>query len=371
VKRFIIITLSTIIFIAVAILVLVQLSPPPPLNLLNEASANLSKARDKGARIYAASLYNEAKLYYDSAKIVFNDENNKLLLVKKFEKTSSLATRSIKKSDQAIKQSGELQQSHISGLEEEIAKLQKLLDESALIADFFPVEQSLRKQYAKGKLQLDEVVLLLEHGKLAEASKKIEQSRKNISETYIGLRKRAEQYFENLPLWQSQYNKAVELSRKTKTWFIIVDKCAHKLELYNKGQVYKTYNIDLSMNWVGHKKYRGDNSTPEGFYKITTKKSGSSTIYHKALLIDYPNKEDKERFAKAKAEGRIDKKAHIGNLIEIHGHGGQGVNWTNGCVALSNSDMDNLYSKVPVGTQVLIIGSNKPLNFVLQNGRQE
>lgn len=370
-KRFIIITLSTIIFIGVAIMVLVQLSPPPPVQLLNEASANLSKARDKGARIYAASLYNQAKMYYDSAKIVFNKENDKLLLVKKFEKTTQLANQSIKISDKAIKQTAELQQNQISGLEEEIKKLQKLLDESALIADLFPVEQSLRKKYANGKLQLDEVVSLLEHEKLADASKKIEQSRKNISDTYTLLRKMADQYFESLPLWQKQYNEAVETSRRTRTWVIIVDKCAHKLELYHKGTLNKTYDVDLSMNWMGDKQYRGDNTTPEGFYKITTKKAGSSTKYHKALLLNYPNKDDMDRFARAKAEGRISKNAHIGNLIEIHGHGGQGVDWTNGCVALSNSDMDNLYSKVSVGTTVLIIGSNKTLNVVLLHGKQE
>jgi len=54
----------------------------------------------------------------------------------------------------------------------------------------------------------------------------------------------------------------------------------------------------------------------------------------------------------------------IGNLIEIHGDGGKGINWTDGCVALTNSDMDKLYGLVGVGTPVTIVGSLRSLKEI-------
>jgi lipoprotein-anchoring transpeptidase ErfK/SrfK len=55
--------------------------------------------------------------------------------------------------------------------------------------------------------------------------------------------------------------------------------------------------------------------------------------------------------------------ADIGNLIEIHGDGGKGIDWTDGCIALKNTDMDILYKLVPNGTTVTIVGTAQPLNI--------
>ena len=89
------------------------------------------------------------------------------------------------------------------------------------------------------------------------------------------------------------------------------------------------------------------------------------TKYHKALLINYPNDKDLKRFDKAKRQKLIPKNADIGGLIEIHGSGDKGADWTNGCVALKNSDMDIIYREAHEGTLVTIVGSLKPINEIL------
>ena len=97
---------------------------------------------------------------------------------------------------------------------------------------------------------------------------------------------------------------------------------------------------------------------PEGRYRIVKKKDLGQSVYHRALLLDYPNAEDRRRFAAAKKRGEIPRASAIGGLIEIHGDGERGQNWTDGCVALRNRDMDELYARVPLGTRVTIVGGD-------------
>jgi len=90
---------------------------------------------------------------------------------------------------------------------------------------------------------------------------------------------------------------------------------------------------------------------------VTDVKLGARTRYYKALLVDYPNDEDLERWEKARREGTISRRVGVGGLIEIHGHGGQGTDWTDGCVALRDRDMDRLLTYAGLGTPVTIVGT--------------
>jgi murein L,D-transpeptidase YafK len=116
---------------------------------------------------------------------------------------------------------------------------------------------------------------------------------------------------------------------------------------------------------VGDKLEKGDKATPEGMYRITKKFKSNKTKYYKALLIDYPNETDKAEFKKAIARGTLSRNAKIGSLIEIHGNGGKGVDWTEGCIALVDSEMDVVFKVVKEGTPVTIVGSMVDLKQVL------
>ena len=92
-------------------------------------------------------------------------------------------------------------------------------------------------------------------------------------------------------------------------------------------------------------------------YKITKKFDGGRTKYYKALLLDYPNDEDKRKFKSDIENGSLPSTSKIGGLIEIHGNGGKGIDWTEGCIALTDKEIDMVYKKVKVGTPVTIVGS--------------
>jgi len=134
---------------------------------------------------------------------------------------------------------------------------------------------------------------------------------------------------------------------------IVVEKSKRRMYVYANGKIIKTYKISLGGNPVGKKQFEGDKKTPEGLYLINDKNPKS--ICYKNLGISYPNPQD---IKNARKSG---KKA--GGLIKIHGitngYGWLGklhilIDWTAGCIAVTNSEMDELYNSVEQGTPVEI-----------------
>ena len=157
---------------------------------------------------------------------------------------------------------------------------------------------------------------------------------------------------------------AYNMSKKGLT-VILVDKMGASLTILRAGKEYKTFEAEFGNNWMGDKSMFGDKATPEGVYKVKAKKRGVATKYYKALLLNYPNNDDRKRFDQMVSSGRIAKNARIGGLIEVHGEGGRGIHWTDGCIALVNSDMDTVYNLCSVDTPVIIVGSRAPLEEYL------
>lgn len=136
--------------------------------------------------------------------------------------------------------------------------------------------------------------------------------------------------------------------------YVLVKKSELKMYLISNGKKIKEYSISLGAKPKGHKEQEGDERTPEGKYFLDYKKSDSS--FYKAIHISYPNEEDK---AKAKEKG-----VNPGGLIMIHGQKNglgwlswlsQNFNWTNGCIAVTNSEMDEIWNLVKVGTPIEIL----------------
>ena len=121
------------------------------------------------------------------------------------------------------------------------------------------------------------------------------------------------------------------------------------MQLMLGGEVLKTYKVALSREPVGAKEREGDHRVPEGQYVIDSKNSHSR--FHLALHISYPNATDRE---KARTLG-----VRPGGNIEIHGLGSKygwvgslhlQSNWTDGCIAVTNSEIEETWPLVPVGT---------------------
>jgi L,D-peptidoglycan transpeptidase YkuD (ErfK/YbiS/YcfS/YnhG family) len=160
-----------------------------------------------------------------------------------------------------------------------------------------------------------------------------------------------------LRVWRSWVEQTIAESKRANEAAIIVDKLNRRLELYHDGHKLATFPAELGANGLKRKLHAGDKATPEGRYRVTQVRMNGATKFYKALLLSYPNAEDMARFRTAQRTGQVPLRAGIGSLIEIHGSGGQGQDWTDGCVALRNKDMDKLFQHARVGMPVTIVGT--------------
>jgi hypothetical protein len=157
--------------------------------------------------------------------------------------------------------------------------------------------------------------------------------------------------------WQGWVDDTVAESRLAAAAAVVVDKLRHRLILLAAGEVDQVFPAELGRNGLADKLFEGDLATPEGRYRVTEKRDRGATLFYRALMLDYPNQDDRREFEAARRRGLIPAGRGIGGLIEIHGDGGQGQDWTNGCVALPNRDMDRLFAAVEVGTPVTVVGT--------------
>ncbi|MFI5155291.1 MAG: murein L,D-transpeptidase family protein, partial [Chitinophagales bacterium] len=145
---------------------------------------------------------------------------------------------------------------------------------------------------------------------------------------------------------------------------IVVIKENYELKVYDQDGWYATYPVVFGSKTLDDKMMEGDRKTPEGVYHIASKRPHEK--WDKMMVIDYPTKSDFEKFNQRKSQGLIPKGAKIGGGIAIHGtwaHDDIAVdlyqNWTNGCIALKDEDVDELYEIAPIGTKVTILKSEQ------------
>jgi murein L,D-transpeptidase YafK len=128
---------------------------------------------------------------------------------------------------------------------------------------------------------------------------------------------------------------------------------ARRLELYQGDHLLNVYGVSLGRHPLGQKQQQGDGRTPEGEYRLDYRNPSSS--FHKALHISYPGSAD---ISAARSRG-----VDPGGLIMVHGmKNGLGwlgrlhrvINWTDGCIAVTDREMDEIWRVVPDGTKIVL-----------------
>ncbi|MFA5581091.1 MAG: L,D-transpeptidase family protein [Paracoccaceae bacterium] len=130
---------------------------------------------------------------------------------------------------------------------------------------------------------------------------------------------------------------------------IVAQKSQRRLYLLHHDKVLRAYNMGLGHTPQGHKQFEGDGKTPEGVYMIDRRNPNSA--FHLSLGISYPNRNDWEY---AHAQGK-----NPGGDIFIHGENGQNPHkirdWTVGCIAVTDREIEEIYAMVRDGTQIHIV----------------
>ncbi|MCR4396953.1 MAG: L,D-transpeptidase [Candidatus Saccharicenans sp.] len=338
-----------------------QTEPAPP-----EVARALQQEQDlwrAGASFYAPEDYEAYRQHLAAARKFYEKEELKIGFFREYDRVKRDFSQVLAEGERI----GRIIEEKKASLSLEIGALKNDLVSRYEVINNLSLELSQRslsrQQLAQADVLLREIDRLLAQSRYEEARSRLDKVNGLLNQSENILRRQLERYMnqEEMARWRQLAERAIEKSRSGNQLVILVSKLERKLTVYKGGQPFKTYEVGLGFNGLSDKIHSGDNATPEGEYKIIKKVSPSK--FGKALLINYPNDDDLRRFNEAKKKGYITAGSRIGGLIEIHGGGKDGL--TQGCVALDDPEMEELFRLIPLGTPVTIVGTTDPNNKII------
>jgi L,D-transpeptidase-like protein len=344
--------------LALATLISLTACADAPVFLKYEVKAALGLAREKQADIYASDVLSRAEESWRAGVLAMDLEGARWTPGRNY----SVAQAHLLTALSRARLAAELADARRTELS---AKTRALLSTArgsienlTFIFTYLPPKTHARSDLMHARVLYEEAVTLEKRGdfepaldragRAAEETALLSETLARIIDHYAGSDRLAD--------YRRWVRETVSESVASGSRAILVDKLRHTLTLMQGGRVIRTYRAELGLNGNLDKTVAGDKATPEGRYRIVEKKDVGETHWHRALLINYPNERDREQFAEAQRRGQIPGRARIGGLIEVHGEGGRFQDWTEGCIALDNEDIDELFGFVEVGTPITIVG---------------
>jgi lipoprotein-anchoring transpeptidase ErfK/SrfK len=330
----------------------------PPLAQREAAVAAFERARGDGSARWAPAPSRAADEALRAALFEWSRQGARLLPLRDFRPAAAALGRAEALAAEALRQTRDARARGRASAERAIGEALAIEAQARSLVNATTLPFAQRTLLQRARLQVREAEALLRYGEIDAAHERAERSRTELRDALGPALEAASRYTsqDEIATWRRWVDETRAWSRATRQPAILVLKEKNRLVLLSKGSVLDSYAAEIGANALDVKRHQGDRATPEGRYRIVAKKSYSR--FHRALLLDYPNPADRARFAAAQRRGEVPRDAQIGGLIEIHGEGGRGQNWTDGCIALSNGDMDELFSRVSTGTRVTIVGGD-------------
>lgn len=325
---------------------------PPEVKLAEEQEHNLWRSE---AQVYALAEYNRYRISFRQAKEDLIKEKSRFAWFQDYRIAQS-EFRDVLKAGYVLQEKIlEEKNKKRESTSNQISSLKNRVETLKGLTEIINEGRLARKDLIKAELLLSEATSRYDKNDYVATEDKIKKISGFITAAEDAILPIFKRYADrsHINKWQRMAEETITESKNRSVPAIIVNKSKRVLVLYNNGVPFKTYNVGLGRNGSLDKLHAGDNSTPEGEYRVIKKISVSR--YQKALLINYPNEDDRRNFIRAKKKGLIPAGARIGGLIEIHGGGKDSM--TYGCIAMDNNAIDYIFSLVPVGTKVTIVGA--------------
>ena len=346
---------------AAFVLVVLAACEAPPLSIMKSARDAVDKARRGDAPKYAPEELSQAEDALRRARRSETLESARLPFRRDYRETVSLAGEAALLAVRSERLAAERRSRAEKEARSETASLRELLERSREIKRFLsPRDPRVARLQAGGAVDLEVAQRRLKSKDFPGALEAARSGVKRIHQVEQILLSSMVRYTSHpdLPLWHRWVEEAVHRSRADGDVAFVVDKLRRRMTVYRGGKKEKTYSVDIGLGGLERKLRSGDNATPEGVYRIQEIRGPGQTRYYRAFLLDYPNEQDRRRFDLARRNGSVPRGSNPGGLIEIHGEGGRDQDWTKGCVALTNPEMDELSRWVKIGTTVAIVGYN-------------
>lgn len=317
----------------------------------------LLDARTSGTGPYAASCLQGANVEYERVMTLWREQNQRSFFIRDLGAVKSAAVNGIASVKNCALHATAVRDSLKRVLLVRMPLQERTLKQVRRNYAHLPVKDATRRNLVTAEMLCSEARSANNRSDYLTASAKLTKSEQLLALAANDASRMVESFLEGLPLWDVWARETIAKSRKTGGTAVIVDKMAGTCRLYSAGVLKHEFHAEFGPNWMKQKTRRGDDATPEGRYTVIRRKAGAQTKYYKALEINYPNDDDLARFRALQEAGQLPSSASPGNLIEIHGGGGKFAHWTDGCVALRNSDMDKVYALSPMGMPITIVGA--------------
>ncbi|MEZ4650225.1 MAG: L,D-transpeptidase [Candidatus Eisenbacteria bacterium] len=331
-----------------------------PALAFEHATSSIDEAKQLGAEEWASQKFTTADSLLQSAAVELVRQKTRLAPLRNFElagvllraaRDSAASAADVTRRTKAAVES----ESHLA-----LDELTQVLLEAEAVRDAHVLDPAARRKLQAARVQAVEAHLRQEEGDFIGARDLAQGATVQALEVLDTAASRTARFVDEneLQRWQTWFEETLAESRERKCTAIVVNKERNELVLYDSGREVRRYPAEMGRRALERKLFEGDGATPEGRYRVVKKKQGPDTIYHRALLIDYPTQTDLARLAEAKKRKHVRADARPGGSIEIHGEGGKGWDWTRGCVAMTNRDIDDLWAHVDVNTPVTIVGGD-------------
>ena len=326
------------------------------------AQRQLENLRAAGASVYAPQ---EFQTYIDeisAARLLYDQELIRFPMLRDYSRAAAAFQSGLLKGAYLARRLEDMKKEESAEISSRRDLLANRLTLLRNLSMSLPDRRLAQARLMTADMMIGQVLPHLEQGQNDDALKYLARAEQLTKEAITQVNDVAGRFADEkqIKAWRRMADRAIDESRNKGTDLLVVSKTERQLTHYKRGKVVRRYDAGLGMKFLNDKLYSGDKATPEGSYRVIRKVPDSK--YFRALLIDYPNEDDRRRFTEARRLGQVPAKAGIGSLIEIHG--GSRNSLTDGCVALDNRDMERLYEEIEPGTPVIIVGTTLYDNII-------
>ena len=325
--------------------------PPLPVRQIDKARAAFRDARTH-ASVLAKPEVEDAKLKAAILDRLVAEEQGKPVRFSTNERIAQLAFEVERTSRQAIEKADAITSQKVRESTSQRGLLEARLAEIEPQVQALKGDRSVQRAYRRAEHSVEEVAQAEKIKNLPMISTRIAEASEDVTAAEKALGKRMERFSD--PTLRRRWQAWVDETMRSGGTVILVEKKRQKLLVVKNRKVVATFTAEFGRNGYSDKLVQGDAATPEGRYHVTSKKTTSR--YYKALPLNYPTAADVAEYNSAKRRGLVRGRGP-GHNIEIHGGGGKGTNWTDGCVAVRDRDMDRLFKLIDSGTPVTIVGA--------------
>jgi hypothetical protein len=332
--------------------------PAPP--EVQEAEVQEKALWRAGALLYTPEEYREYLTSLREAKDKLIKEKAKLALLRDYQETQMAFQNLLSTGEELLKKVEDQKRQRSEALSRQITSFTRRIDTIKKLSGMINQGRFARSLLIRTELRLGEAELQHKKGEIIEAEKKLTEASPYLQDAEDMIFSILERYRDPslLKKWEGWIKETISESEKRRIFAVVVTKIDRKLVIYREGKPIMSFDVGLGPNSLADKIHVGDYATPEGKYRIVKKIPVSQ--FYRALLLDYPNKEDQNRFQQEQREGLIPPGVGIGGLIEIHGGGEDSI--TNGCISLEDGNIDKIFDLLDIGTPVTIVGSTRRKN---------